>query len=85
MAISRSRGAIGVLIAGSLLFSSTGAVAAASVPTYQPDPWAVLSAMIWTVFLGPTVGAIGALAGRCAGLVGPAVDALRGRFRKREL
>ena len=46
MAISRGRGAIGVLIAGSMLFSSTGAVAAAaSAPTYQPDPWAVLSVM----------------------------------------
>jgi hypothetical protein len=46
MAISHSRGAIGVLIAGSMLFSSTGAIAAASsVPTYQPDPWAVLSVM----------------------------------------
>lgn len=45
MAISRSRGAIGVLIAGSMLFSSTGALAAAPAPSYQPDPWAVLSVM----------------------------------------
>lgn len=46
MAISRTRGAVGVLLAGSLLFSSTGAIAAASpAPTYQADPWAVLSVM----------------------------------------
>ena len=42
----RYRGAIGVLIAGSMVFSSTGAIAAGSAaPTYQPDPWAVLSVM----------------------------------------
>jgi len=45
MAVSRSRGAIGFLIAGSVFFSSTGAVAATAAPTYQPDPWAVLSVM----------------------------------------
>lgn len=46
MALSRSRGTLGVLIAGSMLFSSTGAIAAAApAPSYQPDPWAVLSVM----------------------------------------
>jgi len=46
MAVSRSRGAIGVIIAGSMLFSSTGAIAAAApTPSYQADPWAVLSVM----------------------------------------
>jgi hypothetical protein len=45
MAVSRARGAIGILIAGSMFFSSTGAVAATSSPAYQPDPWAVLSVM----------------------------------------
>lgn len=46
MAVSPRRGAIGVLIAGSMLFSSTGAIAAtAPVASYQPDPWAVLSVM----------------------------------------
>src|SRR4029079_9444445 len=46
MAVSRRRGAIGLLIAGSMFFSSTGAVAAtASASAYQPDPWAVLSVM----------------------------------------
>ena len=41
----RFRGAIGLAIAGSMIFSSTGAVAAASAPSTQPDPWAVLSVM----------------------------------------
>ncbi len=40
------RAAVGVLIAGSLFFSSTGAIAAGTpAPTYQADPWAVLSVM----------------------------------------
>lgn len=46
MAVSRSRAPIGILIAGSMLFSSTGAIAAAApAPSYQADPWAVLSVM----------------------------------------
>lgn len=46
MAVSRTRATIGVLIAGSMLFSSTGAIAAATpAASYQPDPWAVLSVM----------------------------------------
>jgi hypothetical protein len=44
-AVSRYR-VTGLIIAGSLLFSSTAAVASATpAPTYQPDPWAVLSVM----------------------------------------
>ena len=45
MAGLRCRGAIGVLIAGSMIFSSTGAIAAAAPATAQADPWAVLSVM----------------------------------------
>lgn len=44
----RARGIIGALIAGSMVFSSTGAVAASAAapsPAYQPDSWAVLSVM----------------------------------------
>jgi hypothetical protein len=41
----RYRGAIGLAIAGSMLFSSTVAVAEAAPPSTQPDPWAVLSVM----------------------------------------
>jgi hypothetical protein len=44
MAIHGSKGIVGALIAGSLLFSSSAAMAA---PTQAPqaDPWAVLTAM----------------------------------------
>ena len=46
MAVSPNRGAIGILIAGSMVFGSTAAAAAIpSTPAYQPDPWAVLSVM----------------------------------------
>jgi hypothetical protein len=41
----RYRGAIGLAIAGSMIFSSTAAVASAALPATQPDPWAVLSVM----------------------------------------
>lgn len=42
----RCRGAMGALIAGSMIFSSTGAIAqAAPSASSQPDPWAVLSVM----------------------------------------
>jgi hypothetical protein len=42
----RYRKMLGTLIAGSMLFGSTGAIASvAPVSTYQPDPWAVLSVM----------------------------------------
>ena len=41
----RYRGAVGLAIAGSMLFSSTVAVAEAAPPAMQPDPWAVLSVM----------------------------------------
>ena len=46
MAGTRARGVIGALIAGSMIFSSTGAVAA-TMPARAPqaDPWAVLSVM----------------------------------------
>ena len=37
---------VGLLVAGSMVFSSTAALAAATpAPTTQPDPWAVLSVM----------------------------------------
>lgn len=44
MAGLRKCGAIGVVIAGSMIFGSTGAIAA-SAPAAQYDPWAVLSVM----------------------------------------
>jgi hypothetical protein len=44
MAIHGSKGIVGALIAGSLLFSSSAAMAAPT-PAPQADPWAVLTAM----------------------------------------
>ena len=77
MVVSRSRGVIGVLIAGSMLFSSTGAVAATAAPTYQPDPWAVLSAMSGGASAVAVCGAAAAAAAAQApgaGCVLPQVD-----------
>ena len=78
MAISRRRGAIGLLIAGSMLFSSTGAVAAtASAPAYQPDPWAVLSVMSGGASAAAVCGAASAAAAAAQpanGCVLPQVD-----------
>jgi hypothetical protein len=44
MAIYRVKGVVGALVAGSLLFSSSAALAAPA-PAPQADPWAVLTAM----------------------------------------
>jgi len=45
MAGMRKSGLIGAMIAGSMIFSSTGAIAASAPASTQYDPWAVLSAM----------------------------------------
>jgi hypothetical protein len=46
MAAARYRRVVGVFIAGSMIFSSTGAIAATSAAaTSQADPWAALSVM----------------------------------------
>jgi hypothetical protein len=62
-----------------MLFSSTGAIAAASsVPTYQPDPWAVLSAMSGGASAVAVCGAAAAAATAAQatnGCVLPQVDA----------
>lgn len=59
----RCRGALGALIAGSMLFGSTGAIASvAPASTYQPDPWAVLSVMNGGA---SAVAVCGAAAGGC--------------------
>src|SRR5438270_7613439 len=42
---SRLKGVVGAVIAGSLMLSSTAAIAAAPAPVQQVDPWAVLTAM----------------------------------------
>jgi len=41
----RFNGVFGAVVAGSLMLSSTAAVAAAAAPVQQADPWAVLTAM----------------------------------------
>src|SRR5690348_16082354 len=78
MVVSRHRGVIGVLIAGSMLFSSTGAVAATAAPAYQPDPWAVLSVMSGGASAVAVCGAAATAAAAQApgaGCVLPQVDA----------
>ena len=61
-----------ILIAGSMLFSSTGAAATVSTPTaYQPDPWAVLSVMSGGASAAAACGAaIGAAAAATAAQAG---------------
>ena len=75
----RSFKAIGALIAGSILFSSTAAAAAtANVPVTQPDPWAVLSVMSGGASAAAMCGAAAAAvtaAQPVAGCVLPQVDA----------
>ena len=77
MARLRVRGALGVLIASSMLFSSTGAVAASASAT-QPDPWAVLSVMSGGASAAAVCGAAAAAAATAAqpanGCVLPQVD-----------
>ena len=76
MAIYRVKGMIGAFVAGSLMFSSSVAMAT-SVPAQQPDPWAVLTAMSGGA---PAAAICGAAAGQAAvpaagGCVLPVVDA----------
>ena len=77
MAGRRYSAAIGALIAGSLVFSSTGAIAAAT-PVSQPDPWAVLSVMSGGASAAALCGAAAAAATAAvqpaAGCVLPQVD-----------
>jgi hypothetical protein len=78
MAGRRYRAGIGALIVGSLVFSSTGAIAAAAPPVTQPDPWALLSAMSGGAAAASVCGAAAAAAAAAvqpaAGCVLPQVD-----------
>jgi hypothetical protein len=80
MAGLRNRALIGTLVAGSLVFSSTGAVAAAALPTTQADPWAVLTAMNGgasaAAVCGAAVTAAAAAVQPATGCVLPQVDAV---------
>jgi hypothetical protein len=61
MGRSHGKRMIGALIAGSMLFSSTGAIAAAT-PVPQPDSWAVLSALSGGASAAAVCGAAAAAA-----------------------
>lgn len=77
MCISRRRGAIGAVIAVSMLFSSTAVAATVSPPIYQPDPWAVLSVMNGGASAVAVCGAAAAAAAAAqpaSGCVLPQVD-----------
>ena len=72
------RGVLGVLVAGSMVFSSTGAVAATAPAPTQADPWAVLSVMSGGAAAMQACGAAAAAAATAAqptgGCVLPQVD-----------
>lgn len=75
-----TRGFVGVALAASLLFSSTGAVAAtAGVPATRINPWAALTVMSGAAPAAALCGAAAAAAVAAqapgAGCVLPAVDA----------
>ena len=76
--MGNSRRVVGLLVAGSMVFSSTSALAsAAPAPTMQPDPWAVLSVMSGGASAVAACGAASfaaAAAQPAAGCVLPQVD-----------
>lgn len=76
MAIHRVKGVVGAIIAGSLLFSSSAALAAPA-PAPQADPWAVLTAMSGGAPAAAMCGSAAAASSAQApgGCVLPVVDA----------
>ena len=82
MACSRTKGFVGLLIAGSMVVSSTAAVAASSAapiatPAAQIDPWVALTAMSGGATTAALCGAaaVAAAAQTPGGCVLPALDA----------
>ena len=77
MVSQRLKVVLGAVAAGSLMVSSTAAVASAPVPVQQVDPWAVLTAMSQgapaAAMCGSAAAAANAQAG--AGCVLPVTDA----------
>jgi hypothetical protein len=71
------KGVFGAVIAGSLMLSSTAAVASAPAPVQQVDPWAVLTAMSGGAPAAAMCGAAAAAASAQTpgGCVLPVVDA----------
>ena len=78
MANSRLRGVVGFLAAGSLVFSSTGAAAAGTLPAPQQiSPWAALTALTGgapAAALCGTAAVVAAAQAPATGCVLPAVD-----------
>ena len=62
------KGVLGAFVAGSLMLSSTAAVAAAPAPVQQVDPWAILTAMSGGA---PAAAMCGAAAGAAANSQAP--------------
>ena len=63
MAHFKYRGMVGAIVAGSMLFSSTGAIAStAPAPATQASPWAVLSVMSGGASAAAVCGAAAAAA-----------------------
>jgi len=78
MASLRFKPAVALVVAGSMLVSSTGAVAATtSVPAQRVDPWAALSVLTQSAPAAALCGSAGttAAAQPAGGCVLPAVDA----------
>lgn len=78
MASLRFKPAVALVVAGSMLVSSTGAVAATtSVSTQRVDPWAALSVLTQSAPAAALCGSAGttAAAQPAGGCVLPAVDA----------
>jgi hypothetical protein len=73
----RFKGVFGAVVAGSLILSSTAAVASAPAPVQQVDPWAVLTAMSGGAPAAAMCGAAAAAASSQApaGCVLPVTDA----------
>ena len=78
MASNGLKRAIGMFVAGSLMMSSTAAMASTATPTQQVDPWAVLSAMSSGAPAAAMCGAAAATAAAQAptGCVLPVMDAV---------
>jgi hypothetical protein len=78
MAEARFGRILGVLVGGSLMFSSTAAVAATAAPSPQVSPWVILTAMSGGAPAAAMCGAAAAAAAAQAptGCVLPALDAV---------
>jgi hypothetical protein len=77
MVTHRLKGILGAVAAGSMILSSTAAVASAPAPVQQVDPWAVLTAMSGGAPAAAMCGAAAAAASAQTpgGCVLPVVDA----------